>query len=326
MKRLLTALLLAAVASGQIHVDTDSGYFTDDGVALTMLLRSPRRADVKGISVVSGNVWALEGAEFMSRNVRLLGLPDMPVLIGAEAPLIHTPEMAKREEPLEYTGAFATPVPTMNPLRGGIDLLIRNIDAAPGKLTILAIGPLTNLAIALRLRPDIEKKIAAVIIMGGAIRVPGNASKAAEFNFWFDPEAAQIVLRSAIAKKVLLPLDASIQTLYGKKFFDEIIAVKTPITALYRQDFGNRFPGFFLRPSVRTMLWDELAAAYLIDPALVTRKETLYLDVDTVFGKTYGAVKTLDRRIVPNSTSVEVVFNMDFPKVFDLYRRALTVK
>jgi len=63
MKRLVTALALATVASGQIHVDTDSGYFTDDGVALTMLLRSPRRADVKGISVVSGNVWAREGMQ-----------------------------------------------------------------------------------------------------------------------------------------------------------------------------------------------------------------------------------------------------------------------
>ena len=71
---------------------------------------------------------------------------------------------------------------------------------------------------------------------------------------------------------------------------------------------------------------DELAAAYLIDPSLVTRKETLYLDVQTFFGKTYGSVKFLDHGLAPNATPVEVVFNMDFAKIFELYRRALTAK
>lgn len=326
MKPLLIVLICTTIAPAQILVDTDSGYFTDDGVALTMLLRSARRSEVQAVTVVSGNVWSREGGPFMSRNARLLGLPDLPVFIGSEAPLVHTREMSKKEEPLEYTGAFATPQPTTNPARGGIDLIIATIDKAPGKLTILAIGPLTNLAIALRLRPDIERKIAAIVIMGGAVRVPGNASKAAEFNFWFDPEAAQVILRSAIANKVLLPLDASIQAVFSKKLFDQIVAVKTPITALYKEDFGNRYPGFLKHPNVRSMLWDELAAAYLIDPALVTRKETLYLDTETTFGKTYGAVKPLDRTLAPNATPVEVIFNMDFPKVFDIYRTALTAR
>lgn len=326
MKLIVASLALSFAAAAQIHVDTDSGYFADDGVALTMLLRSARRAEVRGISVVSGNVWSLEGAEFMARNVRLLGLPNLPVLIGSEAPLLHTREMSKKEGKLEFAGAFATPQPTLHPPHGGIEQLIRNIEAAPGKLTILAIGPLTNLAIALRMKPDIEQKIGSIVMMGGAVRVPGNASKAAEFNFWFDPEAAQVVMRSSIPKKVLLPLDASIQAVFSSKLFNEIVAVKTPITALYREDFGNRYPGFLKRPWVRSMLWDELAVAYLIAPALVLRKEMLYLDIDTTFGPGYGAVRELDRTLAPNATPVETVFNMDFPKVFGLYRRALTAK
>ena len=326
MKLVAASLALAVAAVAQIHVDTDSGYFADDGVALTMVLRSARRAEVQGITVVSGNVWSLEGAEFMARNAKLLGLPNLPILIGSEAPILHTAAMSKKESPLEFTGAFATPQPTLHPPHGGLDLLIRNIEAAPGKITILAIGPLTNLAIALRLRPDIEAKIGSIVMMGGAVRVPGNASKSAEFNFWFDPEAAQVIMRSSIAKKVLLPLDASIQAVFSKKLFDEVVAAKTPITALYKEDFGNRYPGFLKRPWVRSMLWDELAAAYLVQPSLVTRRETLYLDIDTTFGPKYGAVRTLDRSLAPNATPVETIFNMDFPKVFDLYRRALIAK
>lgn len=326
MKLVAATFAFCAVAAAQLHIDTDSGYFADDGVAVTMVLRSARKAEVQGITVVSGNVWSLEGAEFMARNARLLGVPDIPVLIGSEAPILHTAAMSKKESPLEFTGAFATPQPTLHPPHGGIDLLIRDIEAAPGKITILAIGPLTNLAIALRLRPDIEAKIGSIVMMGGAVRVPGNASKLAEFNFWFDPEAAQVILRSGIAKKVLLPLDASIQAVFSRKLFDEIVAVKTPITALYKEDFGNRYPGFLKRPWVRSMLWDELAAAYVVDTSLVTRKEMLYLDIDTTFGPRYGAVRPLDRSLAPNATPVETVFNMDFPKVFELYRRALVAK
>ena len=76
----MSFLLAGAGARGQIILDTDSGAFADDGVAVTMLLRSPRRGDLRGITVVSGNVWSRDGAGFMSRNARLLGVPDLPVL------------------------------------------------------------------------------------------------------------------------------------------------------------------------------------------------------------------------------------------------------
>lgn len=322
------ALLGAVVslANGQILFDTDSGEFGDDGVALTMLLRSARGRDVQGITVVSGNVWAREGAGYMLRNARLLGVPRIPVLVGAEAPLIHTAEMAQKEVGIEFAGAFALP-PSRKPAAGnGVEFLVRAIDAAPGRLTVLAIGPLTNIAIALRLRPDLAQKIAQIVIMGGNVHVGGNASKAAEFNFWFDPEAAQIVLRSTIPKKILFALDVCNKVKLTRAMFDQVIAVKTPITDLYREDFGNRYPGFLKNPKAEGSMWDELAAAYVIDPALVKRTEPMHLDVETMFGPQYGAVKPLDRALAPDATPVTVVLDMDFARVFAIYRAALTKK
>jgi len=326
MRLLLGLLVFGTIASAQIIFDTDSGAFADDGAALTMLLRSPRRKDVQGITVVSGNVWARSGAGYMSRNVRLLGLPKLPVLIGTEEPLVHTVAMVAKEKPLETDGAFSQPLPTEHPPHGGIDYIIRSIDAAPGKITILAIGPLTNIAVALRMRPDIARKIAGIVIMGGNVHVPGNASKAAEFNFWFDPEAAQVVLRSEIPNKVLFALDVCNNTQFTRQIFDKVVAVKTPITALYREEFGNGYPGFLKNPNVQGYLWDELAATYLIDPSMTTTTETLFLDVDSTFGASYGAVKPLDRDLAPAATPVRVVLNMEFPRVYDLYIKALTAQ
>jgi len=319
-------LLLAPIAAAhaQIIIDTDSGFFADDGVAVTMLMRSARRNEVKGITVVSGNVWSREGAGYMSRNARLLGAPELPVLIGSEAPLIHTAAMAKAEQPLEFAGAFSQALPRANPIAGGIDFLIRTIDAAPGRITLLAIGPLTNLAIALRIRPDLAPKIRSLVMMGGAVHTAGNASKTAEFNFWFDPEAASIVLRSAIPSKILVPLDVCNKMKVTKEVFDSIASAHTPIADLYREDFGNRYPGFLKNPHATGLLWDELAAAVVIDKSLITKSETSYLDVETTFGSRYGAIKPLDRAITPDATPVTAVMDVKGPQVFSICRGALT--
>ncbi len=325
-RRLALLGLLAVNLPAQILVDTDSGFFGDDGVALTMLLRSPRAAEVQGITVVSGNVWSADGVGYMARTAKLLNRPDLPVLAGSEAPLIHSPALRRKETGIEFDGAFGLARPRPDVPGGGIPLLIRTIDANPGRITILVIGPLTNLAMVLRIRPDIAAKIGTLVIMGGNVHVPGNASKSAEFNFWFDPEAAQIVLRSAIPKKILFPLDVCNNAHLTKAIFDRVVSVKTSITDLYREDFGNRYPGFLKNPNAESSLWDELATAGLIDPKLITRTETAWLDIDTTFGPSYGAVEPLDRTLAPNATPVTVVLDMDFPKVFERYTTALTTR
>jgi len=154
--------------------------------------------------------------------------------------------------------------------------------------------------------------------------VPGNASPMAEFNFWFDPEAARIVLRSRIPQKIMFGLDICNQAPIRKAEFDQIISVKTPITDLYREDLGDRYPGYLKHADAVGYMWDSLAAAYLIDPDFVNRFETRYLDVQSTWGQSYGSTVPLDRRVAPSATPVTFMLGLDFKRVFAIYKNKLT--
>lgn len=336
-------LFLSAIcAAGRdtVIVDTDSGLFGDDGAAVVMLVRSPEQVGVAGITIVPGNVWPAQGAEYMLHILDLLKQPQIPVYLGAAGPLVHTAAMAheygRRWGPTEFIGAFALDPNEVKPAPGAklslhrphresaIAFLISEIERRPGEITILAIGPMTNIAMALRMKPEIETKIKRIVFMGGNVRVPGNASPAAEFNFFFDPEAARIVLRSRIPQKVMFGLDICNMAPIRKPQFEQIIAVRTPITDLFREDLGNRYPGFFQHPQGTAYMWDSLAAAYLLEPRFVTKSETRYLDVVTAWGKFYGSTAPLDRRVAPDATPVLMATELDFARVFGLYKEKLT--
>jgi inosine-uridine nucleoside N-ribohydrolase len=353
--RIAAALILLFVSSSlttaaadqpeRIIFDTDSGLFGDDGASLVMLARSPGKVSIAGITVVSGNVWAPQGAVYMFHILDLLKRNEVPLYMGAQMPLVHSSGMSSEENrrwgPLEFDGAFGQPFPTsakalMPPFGGkfsrlsarpqnAVDFLIETIDRNPGRITVLGLGPLTNLAMAIRLRPDIESKIGRLMLMGGSVHVPGNASKDAEFNFWFDPEAAQIVMRSKIPVKIMFGLDICNQARITRALFNEIVAAKTPITRLYAEDLGNRYPGFYKKADAPpAYMWDAVTAAYLIDSSIVTRSETMYLDIKTQFSKSYGAVTKLDRKIAPDATPAQVMMDLNFPKAWRIYKELLT--
>jgi inosine-uridine nucleoside N-ribohydrolase len=343
MMRLLAGLLIVSGLWGAtrdlVLFDTDSGLFGDDGAALVMLLRSPSKVSVQAITIVPGNVWGPQGAEYMFHILDLLKRANLTVATGADGPLLHTIAMARewgrRWGTLSYIGAFAQdptaaviPAPgsklaTRKPRRDAVNLLISEIERHPGEVTILALGPMTNIALALRMKPDIESKIQRIVFMGGNIRVAGNASNAAEFNFWFDPEAARIVLRSRIPQKVMFGLDICNLAPIRKAEFDQIAAVRTPVTELFREDLGNRYPGFLKKPDAVAYMWDSLAAAYLLEPEFVTKSEPRYLDVHTTWGQFYGSTVPLDRRVAPGATPVTVMLGLDFKRVFGLYKDRL---
>ena len=344
MLRFVAGILLAFALGAQgreiVIFDTDSGLFGDDGAALVMLLRSPAQVAIHGITVTPGNVWAAQGAEYVFHILELLKRPQVPVFTGAERPLVNSAAMASESErrwgALEYTGAFTQDPAAVKPAPGApltnrrprgesaVAFLIAEIERHPGELTILAIGPMTNIALALRLKPEVETEIKQIVFMGGNIRVAGNASPAAEFNFWFDPEAARIVLRSRIPKKVMFGLDICNLAVLRKAEFDQIASAHTPITDLFREDLGNRYPGFLTHPEATAHMWDSLAAAFLIDPGFVTKSETRYLDVQTAWGQFYGSTTPLDRRLAPDATPVTVMLDLDFKRVFGLYKDRLT--
>lgn len=335
MRTLLLLFSISGIGFAQEKVifDTDCAFFNDDGAALVMLLQRPEKIEVLGLTVVPGNVWPLQGAEYMFHILDLMKKPGVPLFLGARAPLMHTKAMVEKENtewgPVKYMGAFRTdpPAPKKTTERrasgkNAVDFLAETLGKYPEPVTILALGPMTNLAIALRMHPEIERKIKRIVFMGGGVHVKNeDDGRAAEFNFWFDPQAASIVLRSAIPEKVMFGLDISYRAPIDKDHYDQIAAVKTPVTALMRQDVGKRYEK---DPAAKAYAWDCVPAAYLLDPAIVTRRESAYLDVDTTFGKNYGAVIPLDRSIAPDATPVDVALDLDFPKFYDLYKTLLT--
>ncbi len=325
---------LAAFGAGpeRLLIDTDCGMFGDDGAAIVILARNAGRARIEGVTAVSGNVWGSAAYANARHILGLLGRKDVPMGGNGGPPLVHSAAMAQEEArrwgALEFRGAFADPPPRAldADVPPAAEFLADAIEREPGALTVLALGPMTNIAIALRTHPGLASKIRRLIFMGGSYKAPGNVTKTAEFNFWFDPEAARIVLRSAILEKIMFGLDISEFAKIGKAEFDRIASADTPIARLYRDDAGNRYPGFLQDPKAVGYLWDELTAVWLVDPEAVTRSEQHYLDVVAEFGPRYGSVEELDRRLAPDATPVRVMTGLDFDRAYEIYRAALIAR
>ena len=316
--------MLAAVALTTLLIDTDCGFFGDDGATLTMLLHSPQ-VRVHSITTVSGNVWSEAATRYTREILALLGRPNVPLHPGSALPLRHTRQMSDQAHakwgPFEFRGAFEEPQPASTAPETAVAHIIQTIRDNPGQITIVALGPLTNIARALQQAPDIAAKIPALVWMGGALRVPGNVSKTAEFNFWFDPEAASLVLRSPVPRKIMFGLDVCNQVMLDKRRFDDIVRTVTPVTQRFRADFGDRFPAFHKNPEARVSLWDSLVAAWVLQPALFPASESLSLDVVTEFGPDYG--KVIQR---PAHPPVQMITGVNAPKVLALFSKLMKTK
>lgn len=170
--------------------------------------------------------------------------------------------------------------------------IVQSVRANPHQVTILAVGPLTNIALAIRSAPDIVPLIKRIVYMGGALEIPGNTTPAAEFNWWFDPEAAKIVLRSPI-EHVIFPNDVCEKVTFDKSVYQRVIAHKGAIADLYKHEFG---PLFDKDPSYHSFTWDSLPALFLVSPEIVTESRDLWVDVDATFGADYGRALGYKRR------------------------------
>jgi purine nucleosidase len=191
----------------RIIIDTDPG--VDDAVAILLALASPE-LEVLGLVAVAGNL-PLAVTELNARAlVELAGRPDIPVFAGCPRPMSRTPVTAANVHGDDGLGGLALPAPAM-PLRPqhGVDFLIETLrEAAPNSVTLCALGPLTNIAVALVMAPDIVAGIAEIVLMGGAARLPGNITPAAEFNIHADPQAAALVFDSGV-RVTMVPLEVT---------------------------------------------------------------------------------------------------------------------
>lgn len=306
---LLSLTLTASVAVAQtkrVIVDADMGVLNDDAAALFMLMNTPG-VEVLGVTIVPGNTWMEQGTAYALRQLELVGRTDIPVFMGVREPLMGSRQpWLEAEERLwgksEYLGAYSRPrpesylklateppigYPTTTPSsEHAVDFIVRAVKAHPNEVTIFALGPATNLALAIRKNPEIVPLVKAVYYMGGAIDVPGNTTPAAEFNWWFDPESVRITLRAPFREQVIVPNDIAERVYYTKAEYDRIAAApETAITKLYKQMHGPRFAK---SPESRSFVWDALTSAIFLQPAIATKIEERFLDIDVTYGPNYG--------------------------------------
>src|SRR5882762_4289602 len=274
---LLIAVLAApAAASKKVILDTDPG--TDDALALMLALNSPE-LDVRAITVVPGNVTARMGLENALRMVSLANRCDIPVAAGAQHPFFQ--KLITAEFWHGKNGLANVELPpskcTVDP-RFGPDLIIQIVHAAPQEITLVPVGPLTNIALAVLKDPSIVPLVKEVVLMGGSI-AGGNVNAAAEANIYNDPEAAQIVFQAGWPL-TMVGLDVGDQTLLSQKHLDQLASTHGPVNdfihavAKYLVDLSAKFgsPG--------TPMYDPLAVGVAIDPTLVKAPD-MHVEVET---------------------------------------------
>ncbi|MDR3577666.1 MAG: nucleoside hydrolase [Anaerolineaceae bacterium] len=272
-----------------VFVDTDISLGTsaaeiDDGAAIIVLCNSPE-VELRGISLVYGNVRVGMAHKNISRLLSYLGREDIPVAPGAASPLVADAAWSEEMARSHAEAHFFTPdFPVRKSELQGPDLLINAIRSAPGEITVLAIGPLTNLAIALERAPDIEKSVRQVIAMGGAF---GKSPSSTEFNIRNDPEAAGRVLRAGWPVR-LIGLEITHQVLFTRADFNGLDGSR-PDLALLKNQAADWIPFVEMKgwESGGCCLHDAIAAATLLDEGIADYIEAR-LDVDTEQGPRRG--------------------------------------
>ena len=298
---------------------------TDDALALMLALQSPE-LDILGITTVAGNRSLERATSDVLRMLEIAERIDIPVYAGADLPLVHR----KSDFAVSAYGSWYSDKPPPEPYGGfaqkraedesAATYIERVVLANPGEITIVALGPLTNIAHAIQSNPDFAGKVKQMVIMGGAVAsLPdgaGNITPNAEFNFWVDPEAAKITLRSGIPIE-LSPLNVSRKSALTKDWYNRMVAVETPLTNLLKVSLGPRFEA---DPDRVWLMYDQIAVGSLIDPSLVT-SESMYVDVNDNHDISYG-VSVAGSEMWPGAEGAQkmnVQHDLDWPRFIEMY-------
>ncbi len=286
MKLRNLALIVAAIAVStvafpqsprRVIIDTDPG--TDDAMAILLALNSPE-LKVEALTVVPGNVVAKQGLENALKIVSLAGRCDVAIAAGAQHPLnqkLITAEFWHGKNGL--AGIELPPSKCTADPRFGPDLIIEMVHKYPHEITLIPIGPLTNIALALSKDPSIAALVKEVVIMGGSIS-GGNVNAAAEANIHNDPEAASIVFNANWPSLTMVGSDIGERTLFTRVYLQELESVHGP-----QADFIAAIAKFLLGMAekygdIGTAMYDPLAVGAAIDPTIITTRN-MRVDVET---------------------------------------------
>jgi len=299
---LIVAVMLVATAPAEgprrVIIDTDPGI--DDAMAIFLALNSPE-LKVEALTVVPGNVEAWQGLENALKMVSLAGRCDLPVAGGAQHPLnqkLITAQFWHGKNGL--AGVLLPASKCKADPRFGPDLIIELAHKYPNEITLIPVGPLTNIALAVSKDPSIVPLIKDVVIMGGSI-TGGNVNGAAEANIYGDPEAASIVFNAGWIV-TMIGSDVGERTIMTRKYLNDLKALHGP-----QSEFIYKLADFYLARSEKSgyagaAMYDPLAVATVIDPTLVTLKD-MHVDVETKGEFTRG--ETVANRMGSDENNVQ---------------------
>ena len=348
-KRICILLLLVATAAAQpkrkIIIDQDAaGPAGSDQQAILLLIQSPQ-TELLGITVVTGDAWLTEEVAHTLRTLELIGRTDIPVVPGAEYPLIRTREETLADETrygsIEWLGAWTPkyyhPPRDLGPMPEGLPttwpapedaahFLIRMVHKYPHEVTIEEAGPMTNLALAITLDPEFASLAKELVFMGASLNPRTDDPEFLnnprhEFNLWFDPEAAHIVLRAPWKKIVCTTVDISLKTSLTQNLIDQVKAGKTPVAKYIGAYAHLRGPYNYL--------WDELTSAAWLDPTIITKTETRYMDVNLDRGASYGDTLTWSENDKPRRDDlqkVEIQVDLNTNRFYKMFVDSLTAE
>jgi purine nucleosidase len=301
-----------------VFIDTDPGI--DDALALILALRSPE-LEVKGITVVHGNVPVDQGTANALKVLELVGRIDVPVAEGAPAPLLRPARDARIVHGEDGLGGALPGPPKGTPVdEYGPAFLTRTVESAAHPITVITLGPLTNLAIALLASPHLRERIERLYVMGGAVRSEGNTIPGAEYNIHCDPEAAAIVLRGGVPT-TLIGLNVTMRCVFPRELSERLRdaddpvqrfvgRATSPVAELYQRYYGLE----------GCAMHDPLTVAAVIDPTLI-RGQDVWVDVETKGDLTAGQT-VVDFWGIPTpwgEPNALVALEVDPDRFFDLF-------
>ena len=268
----------------RIIIDTDPG--VDDALAFLLALSSPK-IKLEALTTTQGNVTV----DIATRNalavLELTGASHIPVAKGSVLPLIQPLFASDLVHGKSGIGNAQLPEPKNKPVsQHAVDFLIDKVLAEPGQISIFAIAPLTNIAMAIRKEPKFAQSVKELVIMGGAIQEGGNMSPLAEFNVYVDPHAAHIVFHSGIPI-TLIPLDVTHQCVLKQEYIDRLLKIKSPISKFISDAMYDYMLFSLESGQLGSALHDPLTLATILAPELLTLKE-YYVDVDISGGVSMG--------------------------------------
>jgi purine nucleosidase len=303
----------------QLLIDTDPG--VDDALAILM---AHAHADVAGLGIAAGNVGLAHTVRNARTLVDLLGAAT-PVFGGCPSPLVRLPEEdAAFVHGKDGFGDVGFPEPAAAVADETAALaLLRLTRERPGELTLVALAPLTNLALALRLDPDLPRRVKRLVVMGGAVTGHGNTGRVpAEFNIGFDPEAAHVVFEGFPAFD-LVDWEATLRHAFDDAGFDRWLAAGDRRAEFFGKVFGTARAYNASRGRRGIVAADALAMAVAIDPSVVTRSERRHVAVELDGRLTRGATVVDWANRLGRPANANVVLEVDQARFAAMVRRAL---